>query len=555
MCGTTDPTQNSTASVAFPDQEKRIPSRGKPPKLQLVPVKINNDVAKFVMSNTKFTQELADQLEQLNAKIQWKSGNGFVTVIQKSEDVSVLKWSERCKGVVTTFFQRFCKQRYEIHADIQDSISNRLEGIKGSISSFGADCWLASNNRGLILVALKDNLPSVVKVVQDFLQNLRQENEKPKEIVKFVEVSSDHVDYLEHIHFLDTLKQSQPGIVEASITEAGNEICFVGSDEAISAAKQQYADLVKKLNIIELELPTEAMKFVSQKAGLEFIDSCLSDHGMEYVILAGPSSVKIVARSPRECNEVKNCLCKNVRKATITLPSKSEHIFASKQWYEISKTIESESLVDYQINFVKDTRRDIKLHGAPHLVEKYDKIVRDFVDSQKIECHEMCLLPGIARYMKEKLNKEIARIESDLREEQVKIDILRSCSCECKGTKDGIHKSKKRIIALIREITSRSEDYTLVGVGALFFSENGQRNIKGIEAGSNAIIEVSKEVSITEKPTQVAVEGIRAEREGKSKMQQVQSMDAFDQCNFTTREGLKVSWKYGNIAEERVSTL
>ncbi len=457
-CGSSNPTQNSTTSVAFPDQEKRIPSRGKPTKLQLVPVKINSDVAKFVMSNTKFTQELADQLEQLNAKIQWKPGNGCVTIIQKSEDVSVLKWSERCKGIVTTFFQRFREQSYEIHTDIQESICNRLEGIKGSISSFGADCWLASNNRSLVLVALKDNLSSVVKVVEGFLQHLRQENEKPKEIVKFVEVSSDHVDYLEHTHFLDTLKQSHPGIVEASITEARNELCFVGSDEAISAAKQQYADLVKRLNIIELELPTEAMKFVSQKAGLEFIDSCLSDHGMEYVILARPSSVKVVARSAQECNEVKNCLCKNVRKATITLPSKSEHIFASKQWYEISKTIESESLVDYQINFVKDTKRDIKLHGATHLVEKYGKIVRDFVNSQKIECHAMRLLPGIARYMKEKLSKEIARIEYDLREEQVKIDILLSCSCECKGTKDGIDKSKGRIIALISEITSRSKE-------------------------------------------------------------------------------------------------
>ncbi len=130
---------------------------------------------------------------------------------------------------------------------------------------------------------------------------------------------------------------------------------------------------MKELNVIELELPTEAIKFVSQKAGLEFIDGCLSDREMEYVILARPSSAKVVARSPQECNEVKNCLYKNVRKVTITLPSKIEHIFASKQWYEISKTIESESLVDYQMNFVNDTRRDIKLCGATHLVEKYKK--------------------------------------------------------------------------------------------------------------------------------------------------------------------------------------
>ncbi len=104
-------------------------------------------------------------------------------------------------------------------------------------------------------------------------------------------------------------------------------------------------------------------------------------------------------------------------------------------------------------------------------------------------------------------------------------------------------------------LTSRSKDYSSVGVSTLFFSENGQRNIKGIEAGSNAIIEVSKEpITMEKESTQAEVEAIRAERaQGKSKMQQVSSMDVFDQCNFTTREGLNVSWKYGNIAQERVS--
>jgi hypothetical protein len=554
------PMQYGAESLASPHHVKRIPPRGKPVKLKPLSLKMNHDVVKFVMNNTTFSHELADQLGQLNAGIQWKAGTGLVTIVQKSEDVPVPKWSERCKDLVTKFFQRFRKVNYTIQVDIQHPVSNKLEDIKESISSSGADCWLASNNRDLVLVALTDNLLSVAKVVKAFLQNLRGGNEKPKEIVKFVEVSSDHVDYLEHTQFLNTLKQSHPGIVGATVTEARNEICFVGSDEAISAAKLQYVDLVKELNVIELHLPTEVMKFVSQKAGKEFIDKCLSDREVVYVILVVSTfSVKIIARSSQECDEVKDCLCKHLREATITLPSKSEHIFASKKWYEISKTIESEKLVDYQINFVKETRRDIKLHGATHLVEKYDKIVRDFINSQKIENYGMNLSPGIARFMKEKLSKEIERIETDLRDEQVKIEIHQD-SGECKSTKEGIRESKKRIVVLISEITSTSKGYSSVGIGTLFFSEHGQRNIKGIEAGSNAVIEVGKRLTTTQKEsTQGVVETIRAEQAyAKSKMKQVspsELMDPFDQCNFTTMEGLKVSWKYGNIAQERVSTL
>jgi hypothetical protein len=220
--------------------------------------------------------------------------------------------------------------------------------------------------------------------------------------------------------------------------------------------------------------------------------------------------------------------------------------------------METESLVNYRINFVQETRHDIKLHGASHLVEDYQKMITDFINAQKLECYGIRLASAIARFMKEKLSKEITKIESDLREEQVKIDIFpEERRCECKGTKEGIRESKTRVLALSSEITPKSKVYSKIGICTLFFSENGERNIKGIEAGSNVIMKVDKELDTVEKEsTQAEVEAIRAERaQGKSKISQVLSTDPFDQCNFTTNEGLNVSWKYGNIAQEYVSTI
>ena len=532
-------------------------TRRRPIKLGPVSVKLNNDLVKFVMNNPTFTQELTEQLEKQNGEVQWKPGIPFVTVVQKSEYGFVFKWSETCTSLVTKFFQRFRKESYTIQEDIQESVRKGLERLKESICPSGADCWLASNNRWLVLVSLKDNLPSIIKVVEGFLQNVKEENEKLKEIVKFVEVSTDHIDYLEHTQFLSALKQSHSALAEATFTEARNQICFVGSDEDVSAAKQQYEDLVKELNVIELELPTEAMKFVSQNKGMDFIEKCLSEREIVSVILVeSKSSVKVVARSPQECEAVKECLCSNVREAMIILPSTNEHIFTSKKWYDISKTIDSEELIDYQISFEGGTKRDIKLHGATHLVERYEKTVTDFINSQKIVCYVMHPPPGIARFMKEKLGKELGKIEADLRDEQVKIEIG-SAKLECTGTKEGIHESKRRIMDLRSNISTRSKEYSSIGVDKLFFSKDGQRNIKGIEAGSNVKVEVVKCLEGVEKESNhFDVEAIRAERK-KREIKQVAAtpLDPFDQSNFTTREGLNVSWKYGNIAKERVSIL
>ena len=549
---------NTTESIPSAQEEQKQ-AHSKPKKLKPVSVKVNIDILKFIMNNTEYARELADELQHFNAEFQWEADTDVITIIQKSTELFVPRWSEECKSSATKFFKRFRKESYTIQNDIQDSICNHLEDIRKSIISSGADCWLAWNNRMLVLVSLKKNFASVSKTVKDFLENARVENEKLKQIVKFVEVSSDYVDYLERVKFLDTVKRSHSEIVEATITEARNEICFVGSDEAISIAEQQYEDLVKQLNIIRLELPTEVIKFISQEAGLEFIDQCLLDREIVYVLVVeGKSSVKVISRSPKKCNEVKECLCNNVCEAAILLSSKNKHILTSKKWEEIIKTIESEQLVDCQVNIAPDTPHDIRLHGATHLVKKYNKQVRDFINSQEITSRRLNLLSGIARFMQEKSSTEIERIKSDLKEEYVEIEMKRIDPFECilKGTKEGIHESEKRILALSRKIISRSTKYSSVGVSTLLLSEDGLLNIKGIEAGTNTIIEARKGPTIMKKESsQAEVEAMRVERTQEKKQITTAPLDPFDQCNFTTSEGLSVLWKYGNIAQQRVSTL
>ena len=535
--------------------------RSRPVKQEVpISVKINNDVVKFVMNNQTFTKELNEQLEQLNAgELQWKVGIPYVTIVQKSEDMFVSNWAEKCKSFVTKFFQRFRKESYEIERDIQDSVHQGLkEGLKEKIGSFGADCWLASSNRWLVFVSLKDNLQSVQKVVEGFLQSVKEESEKLNEIVIFVQVSNDHVDYLEHTQFLEKLKERSPGLSEATFTEAKNQIRFKGPDEIITAVKQEYENVIKTIHSSELKLPTETVTFVSQDKGMDFIEKCLSECKIVSVIVVeSKSSVKVIAGSPQECEAVKECLFKNVYATTIVLPSPSEHMFASKKWSDISKTIQAEELVDYYISFAENgIKGGIKLYGATPFVQQYDKIVTDFVNSQKIESRVLLTPPGIVCYMREKLQKEIDKIEHDLREEQLKIEIGTS-KLTCTGTTEGINKSKKRIMDLRGDISTKYKDYSLVGIDKLFSDENGQRNIKGIEADSNVKIEVVK-VDVEEESTQIDVDAIRIDRsKEKEKVQLVPSptapADPFDQCNFTTREGLKVAWKYGNIAQESVS--
>ena len=563
LVGESNASQSSAEALMSGQQEKQMPTHDKSKEREPVSVKANNDVVKFVMDHPAFAAELADQLQHLNAEIQWEAGTDVITIVQKSAEIFVPRWSEECQSSVKKFFKRFRKESYRVQKDIQDSICNKLEEIKNSVSSFEADCWLVSNNGMLVLVSLKTSFVSVSKTVKDFLEDARIESKKLKQIVECVDVSSDHVDYLDRVQFLDTVKQIYHGIIEATITDTRNEIRFVGSSEAILDAKQLYEDFIEQLSTMRLQLPMEVMKFISKEAGLQFIDQCLDDREISYVIvMEGEFSVKVISQSPKKCNEVKECLCNNVFQTTIPLAAKDEHILTSKKWEEILKTIQSEQLVDCQVNTVNGTPRDIKLHGAAYLVQKYNKQVTDFIKSQEVFPCKMCLPSAIVRYIKEKSNKELEKIESDLEEEKVTISIQPAndlFECLLSGTNKGIRESQKRIVAVSREITSRSTSFSSVGVAMLLFSENGRQNIKVIEAETDTIIEVGKvPVIVKEELSQSRVKAMQAESlQRNTMMKQIASapIDPFDQCNFTTSEGLHVSWKYGNIAEQRVSIL
>lgn len=512
------------------------------------------------MKNPEFSDELTQQFNELNAKLEWKPGVHFVTVEQKSDSNFVPGWSEKCKSAVSRFFQRFRRESYEISADIKDSARKGLGELKNNLQSLRADCWISSNNRYLILVGLKENISSSVKLVEAFIQNARDENDKPKEIVRFVQVSADHSDYLQHTQFLDTLRQSHSGLSEAIFTNEGNQIQLKGPSEVVTSAEQTYKDVVKTLEVFELEMPIEAVDFLSEKIGLDFIEERLTESDIVSIILVeSKTCVKIVAKSFEECEAAKKCLCSNVRQATIDLPSAIHDIlFSSKKWYDIARSMDSEELLKYNIIPSGESKQGyvIKLNGATDVVEEYDRKVTNFVNSQKVESFEKSLVPGVSRYMKENLGREVGKIEADLKEEQVKI-VIGSRNFTCTGTKDGINETKKRMLVLENDIITKSVDYSKIGVQNLFISEGGVQNIKGIEVVRNVKIEViMTEKALPKYCSDVIAKQVEKE-DYKSATSQVAGIpsDPFNQCNFTTSEGLDVSWKYGNIAQESVSIL
>ena len=489
---------------------------------------------------------------ELSGEIEWKSESGFIKVLKEPGSKFVHGWHGKCKGKVIQFCNRFWIENHAVEAAIVDSVCRSLPVLERSLKSSGSACWLVNNNEKLLTVTLKANKLLVLQEVQRFLENVKKGNvDRARGLT--MKISSDHIPFLERICFLETATNDHPGINTAEIDNTKGIIRFTGTSEAISAVEQKYKDLVRGIGVKVLNLSCEVYGLISQKAVNEYLEKSLSDRGTAAVLAKhSKSTLKIVAGSCQECKKVEKFILKAVCKATIPISFQNYGLLTTRRWYELTKSVEKEDLVELTINHDVEKRKEINLHGVTNLVEKYRKMIHGFFEEQKIETDNIILSAGMARFVKEKLAKETQKIIEELAEEQVNIEIVEA-SVKISGTKQGLNDCKRRIQRLQASVETGVKRNSSIGIEKLMFGESGLQKVKNMEAKYNAVIDVAKgRQTLANETRQTELSELRVIRE-KEKKTKAAPLDPFDECNFTTSEGIKVWWKYGNIALEKVS--
>jgi hypothetical protein len=147
-----------------------IEVHGKPAsKLLQTYVKIDNDIAKFLLKRKKYFEDLKDLLSRHDAKFHLKPG--FIKI--KKVDVNIVpNWENLCKDTVNAFCSCFQKQSFPVGDEIRDSFVEALTTLQKDVSSTGAACWLDAHKQNLILVSLKVELSNALKQVEEFIQKV-----------------------------------------------------------------------------------------------------------------------------------------------------------------------------------------------------------------------------------------------------------------------------------------------------------------------------------------------------------------------------------------------
>ena len=532
--------------------------------------KVDQDIMEFIKNGDHF-QELKDKLNELEAEIEWIDGHNTATIWKKMNSRFVKNWVPKCKAVWADFLDRFEKISIPLDESLKAAVIDALPRLVDVVPDDKALGKLVEGEQKFEMIWLKEDRENLSQSVKGFLEIMKKE-EIRKMYMKETRrnVNHNHLLLLQQIGFVEQMK-SKHSELEVTLDLQKDEIYFEGPLEQLTDAKVNYFLIMEEIDEDVLILPSNVVShIIASKTGKKYIRGRLLCEAISAIILPEEdNTVRIVAKNLKEFKKAKDLLCNSMREARIDFPEGNNIFFMNTKWKELSARLRRQQLINVRIDL---ELRSIVLRGATYVVDKAEKEIATYIKSQIIRIREQLVSHGVARFLSKNLTDEInsikAKLKDDLLEIKISIEVAKAFSViMSKGTEVGLRECEKCITELCQLVTDGKREFRSAGLHQLLYGVTGQRHMKVIEIERNVIIEISSERKKKVKETsRIEIEVLRKEleKEQDTKFSSEESHRTsvtdcktvgctYDLCNFTTKEGLRVSWKYGNIAHESVS--
>ena len=255
----------------------------------------------------------------------------------------------------------------------------------------------------------------------------------------------------------------------------------------------------------------------------------------------------ILANSQEECEKAFEILFKVIRKST--LPISKDFCIQSDEFQSLVSRLQRGALV--QIEVLQDCEEDlVKIIGIEEDLSKVAKEIGDFIKNGGIR--SVAYRPQVPHhvwsFLAKRVNHEIVKqIAEDLKQYSISIQITDDQEHYLvRGFNTGIEQCKQRLSELASMIAEQEKKFEYPGVKQLFLDQSGKEQL--IMIGR----EMDVEIELVSSRRRYSKMPVPLPRKFSLPTKKAETF-IYDVCNFSTNEGINVSWKYGSIENEVVS--
>lgn len=398
----------------------------------------------------------------------------------------------------------------------------------------------------------EENNPTIQRTRSTESMKETSNNENIKSTV--IKIKKEWLDILREIDLAKQLMDKCPG-VHAKLDVDNCELHLEGPLDQYDVSKQRYDQIISEICKETFELPSSIIaNIIESNFGKKYYRERLAKEKLtaQFFVRNG-CEINIVAVNRDHCKKAKDLFLESLKQEKISLSYEElSFVTGSVECNEIFKKFKDNQLVEICIDKSVEPKV-LVLYGLAEIVVEAKKEIEDCMKKEFVS-ERVGIQADIADLLNRYFSYKVKEIEERLAESNVSIKIFQGTETALmEGTREGITKCKELFAEICATIVEKRKEFSWPGLANFLKGRNGQPRIRTIEMDHRALIknqtdgekvpkyqERRKFTETLARDSEVSTKGTKQESE------------IYDLCNFTSKEGIMVSWKYGNIGQEKV---
>ena len=524
-----------------------------PQERQCLSTKVDEDIMAVFMRGYSSLVFKA-KLDELETEIEWNRGSSTVTMWRQSYSTSGNAWSKECRKVLSEFMSRY--EKVTVQKSVDSAVIKKLPQLEEKMPQGKLLVKSQGDVLALLLVCLKSDTEPLLDTLLKSVRAIEKEEDRKRnllEVVKLDSICREHMILLKQTGFNKELVVKYPKL-KVTLDLEKNGLRFEGPSICVGEAiNAKYKRFISRITEGLVTLPSSVIgSFISRRPVQKYLRKKLAKDKISAVFFHEREEVvKIVAVDSSEYSRAKVCLSQAVMKAKVPLLPENYSILQNEKWTRLFLKLKKRELLQVCVDMWLSS---FILYGVSEVVLDAKKEIRDLIETERVQKICKKISKDMARFLKNHMSEEFKDIEKQLKSKSVFVQIDQGTGVvHIKGKREGIQSCMELLSKLCSSVATKKVEFCSPGASQLISGENGQRLVKMLTVEKKLMVKTiirKKQISNETGDDPVEISSIQKPVE-----LTIRSKKNSKLADSRQKEGIKLSLKYGNIADEKVRTV
>ena len=502
---------------------------------QQLQITVDPDVMEYVTTSDHLNQ-WNKLLAEKQSELKWKPQSKVAVMLYHGEGEGD-SWKKAILiYAVHSFLGKFGGCDVKVNKDFWKAVRDQVASIRSGLGDDPPLIKVVDSSFTLRIVCLSSEFKTYEEKLRAKLEEIYREETRKTYLKR--KIPNVPEELLKKVKFAEKLQLKNKDLVVRLDSET-KEIYFEGPKPQFTEATMEFHKLISEMVEKKLNLSRSILEVLGSTEGLSKIKEELESVEAVFVI---DVEAKIVGISSAHADKAADLVNKLTLEEKVPVYPSTNSLLKTPEWRQLCDLINKSPRVCIHRNNWNDTW----VAGFRSDVTESMKALQEFLDENcKREEEFTCPSQVMKRYLTELRLHDIHSLEEKLRSFDVKVQEGKSAhTFTISGKREGLKHAKQILKTLIDGAVSSKFDVEQPGLKKYFTGDRGDRLVKSVEKEQQCVVEVKC--------------NFRQER-----LDAAAATGNDDDCDVAddgmsawfSPHGHKVSWKPGNIATEKVSSI